>query len=83
MIGRHNLIVWNYRGAAGKDFFKFRKYYIDIYKPEIFAIMEIGCDLVKLQVPLQKLGFNKFILVENTGYAGGIIMACKKDTLKI
>ncbi|XP_058784135.1 uncharacterized protein LOC131658903 [Vicia villosa] len=77
------MIVWNYRGAAGKDFFRFRKYYIDIYKPKLYAIMETRCDPVKLQTPLQKMGFHKFILVENTGYAGGIIVACTEDNLKI
>lgn len=77
------MIVWNYRGAAGKDFFKFSKYYIDIYKPEIYVIMETRCNPGNLQASLQKLGFHKFLWVENAGYAGGIIVACKYIILKI
>lgn len=83
MIGRNNLIVWNCRRAARKYFFRFSKYYIDMYKLEVFAIMETRCDPVKLQVPLQKLGFHKLFLVENVGYAGGIMVACKEDNLKV
>lgn len=77
------LILWNCRGAAGKEFFRFSKYFCDMYKPEIFVIMETRCDPLKLHKPLKKLGFNQFFSVENEGYAGGIIVACKDDKLKV
>ncbi|XP_058776455.1 uncharacterized protein LOC131650765 [Vicia villosa] len=73
----------NCRGAAGKDFFRFSKYYIDIYKSEIYVLMVIRCDPMNFQNPFKKLGFQKCISVVKIGYVGGIIVACKEDKLKI
>ncbi|XP_058774787.1 uncharacterized protein LOC131649058 [Vicia villosa] len=83
MMKNSNIIVWNCRGAAGKEFFKFCKYYIDIYKPEIFVCMETRCDPKKLYQSCKKLGFNTCHSVDNIGFAGGIIVACKDDNLKV
>src|SRR3954465_3000341 len=76
------IIVWNCRGAAGKDFFKYSKYYCDMYRPEAFVFMETRCDPIKLHKPLKKLGFQEFFSVTNDGFAGGIIVASKIDNLK-
>lgn len=83
MIDNPNIIVWNCRGAVGNFFFRFIKNYVDIYKPEVFVLMETMSDPMKLNSPLKKLGFHNFIAVENSGYAGGIIVACTDDKLKV
>lgn len=56
---------------AGKDFFRFSKYYTDIYKPEIFILMETRSDPKKLHGVIKKLGFQYFLNVDNIGYSGG------------
>ncbi|XP_058726319.1 uncharacterized protein LOC131597652 [Vicia villosa] len=75
--------MWNCRGAAGKDFFRYSKYYSDMYKPDLFVFMETRCDPQKLHKPLNNLGFRIFFSVDNTGYAGGIIVACKDENMKV
>lgn len=45
--------------------------------------MEIRSDPKKLNTPLKKLGFQNFISVENFGYVGGIMVACKYDKVKV
>lgn len=35
-----NLIVWNCRCAVGKAFYRYSKFYIDMYKPIVFMVME-------------------------------------------
>ncbi|XP_058741035.1 uncharacterized protein LOC131613378 [Vicia villosa] len=77
------IILWNCRGAAGKDFFRYSKYYTDVYKPEIFVCMETRCDPKNLHNPLKKLAFCHFFSVDNVGYAGGIIVACKDEKFKV
>ncbi|XP_058762592.1 uncharacterized protein LOC131635973 [Vicia villosa] len=70
-------------GAADKDFFRFCKYYTDIYKPEVIVLMETRSEPIKLQTPLKKLGFQQFISVNNNGYEGGILVASKDDNMQL
>ncbi|XP_058725546.1 uncharacterized protein LOC131596825 [Vicia villosa] len=83
MTDNIKIILWNCRGAVGKDFYRYSKYYVDICKPEIFVLMETRCDPTKLYKPMKKLGFSQFFSVENEGYAGGIVVACRDETLKV
>lgn len=78
-----NIISWNYRGAAGKDFYKFSKYYNDIYKHAIFVFMETRSDHLKRQKCLIKMGYHNCIATSNVGYAGGILVACKDKELVV
>ncbi|XP_058746996.1 uncharacterized protein LOC131619982 [Vicia villosa] len=83
-VEMHGIIVtWNCRGAASKDFFRFSKYYTDIYKPEILVIMETRCNPKKLHGALKKLGFQYFLHVDNVGFSGGILVASKEENIKV
>lgn len=83
MIKTTYIICWNCRGAVGKDFVKFSKHYNDIYKLEVFVFMETRSEPLKLQKSLEKLRFQQFIAASNTGYLGGIIVACKEEDLEV
>lgn len=83
MVENNNIITWNCRGAAGKDFYRYVKQYIVVYKPNILVIMETRCEPNRVAKVLKKLGFDDIVSNSNDGYAGGIIVAWKSYRVQI
>ncbi|XP_058766533.1 uncharacterized protein LOC131640142 [Vicia villosa] len=79
MNTNNNIITWNCRGAAGKDFYRYVKHFNDVYKPIILVIMETRCDPHRAAKTLKKIGFDDYVINSNNGFAGGIIVAWKID----
>ncbi|CAK8571584.1 unnamed protein product [Lathyrus sativus] len=79
----NSIIVWNCRGAANKACYRYTEFYIDMYKPTIFVVMETRCEPNRLHNTLQKLGFDEVISSSNMGYAGGTLVAWHKDRMNI
>ncbi|KAI9117074.1 hypothetical protein K1719_012073 [Acacia pycnantha] len=67
-----NLIVWNCRGAASKTFPERIKDLIKGVKVNILILIETCDNRAKVDRIVRKLGFNNWIMVEYSGYAGGI-----------
>jgi hypothetical protein len=77
------IFVWNCRGAANKAFYRFCKQYVTLNKPVMLVILELRCDPNKLRRSCKLLGYEEFIATEVEGYAGGILVAWKKDDLTV
>jgi hypothetical protein len=77
------IFVWNCRGAANKAFYRFCKQYVSLNKPVMLVILELRCDPNKLRRSCKLLGFDEFIATDVEGYAGGILVAWKKDYLEV
>ncbi|WJX47132.1 hypothetical protein P8452_33857 [Trifolium repens] len=73
------IFVWNCRGAASKAFYRFCKQYVSLNKPAMLVLMELRCDPNKLRRSCQLLGYDEFVATDVEGYAGGILVAWKKD----
>lgn len=73
----NKLLVWNFRGEANKTFYRYRKYYMDLYKPDMFVMLETRSNPMKLTNPLKRLGFDDCISMENTGFARSIYVRWK------
>lgn len=69
MNTNNSIIVWNCMGAASIEFDIYSKFYIDMYKPSMFVVIETRCESNRLHNSLQKLGFDKVISSSNMGYA--------------
>ncbi|CAK8572330.1 unnamed protein product [Lathyrus sativus] len=54
------------------------KYYMDIYKPSAYIVLETRCDPNKIHKSIQMLGFDGYMVMENQGFVGGIGVAWKK-----
>lgn len=67
-----NLIIWNCRGAASKTFPGRIRDLIGKNHIHILAIVETRVSGVGANKVIRKLGFNNWIRLESTGYAGGI-----------
>ncbi|XP_058767392.1 uncharacterized protein LOC131641086 [Vicia villosa] len=83
MNRNNNIITWNCRGAAGKDFYRYVKHLRDIYHLVILVIMETRCDPCRVAKTLKKLGFHDYVANSNNGFAGGIIVAWREDSVHL
>lgn len=84
MMNTHiTLLVWNYRGATSKAFYRYSKLYMDLYKPDLYVVLETRSDPGKLAKPLKRLGFDDSFSIANDGYSGGICVAWKVDKIVV
>lgn len=82
----HNIdkiLVWNCRGAASNAFYRYSKYYIYIYKPSVYMVLETRCDPKKIQKTLVSLGFDEYLVMENQRFVGGLGVAWNKEHLTV
>jgi exonuclease III len=79
----HKVFLWNCRGAASTGFYRACKNYIDNNRPDIFVIMETRVDPKKLEKTLNLLGFDKMVYENCRGFAGGILVAWKEDSVTV
>ncbi|XP_058752916.1 uncharacterized protein LOC131626114 [Vicia villosa] len=77
------LLVWNCRGAASKAFYRYSKQYMDLYKHDLYVVIETRSDPSKLTKPMKRLGFDDCISMKNVGYSGGICVAWKADKMVV
>jgi ribonuclease HI len=77
------IFVWNCRGATNTSFYRYCKQYVDIHKPCLLVIMETRCDPSKLSRTFKLLGFDALAVTEVQGYAGGIAVAWKKESITV
>ncbi|MCH79376.1 endonuclease/exonuclease/phosphatase family protein [Trifolium medium] len=54
-----------------------------MHKPVMIVIVETRCDPTKLRRTFQLLGYEGFVASEVNGYAGGIIVAWKEDSINV
>jgi hypothetical protein len=78
-----SFFVWNCRGAASPAFYRNCKQYVDKYKPNLIVIMESRTSPSNLQRTFQLLGFDGYQFADTNGYAGGIIVAWKKEEISV
>jgi hypothetical protein len=85
MMNKNNnsIMVWNCRGAASTAFYRYCKQYVATWKPLILVIMETRCNPVKLKRTFNLLGYDGFLSTDNSGYAGGIVVAWKLDLFMV
>lgn len=84
MINKEDkILVWHCRGAASKAFNRYSKYYIDLYKPYVYVVLESRCGPNKIHKSLKLLGSNEYLVMENNDFAGDIRVAWKKEQLTI
>ncbi|XP_058733248.1 uncharacterized protein LOC131604851 [Vicia villosa] len=76
-------MVWNCRGAASKYFYRYCKYYLDMYSPLMVVISETRCDPNILKGSFEKLGYDGRLVVDNRGYSGGIMVAWKTTSMEV
>ncbi|XP_058726963.1 uncharacterized protein LOC131598369 [Vicia villosa] len=74
-------MVWNCRGATSSAFFRYCKQYIDNYKPGVLVIVETRCNPSIPIKALRRLGYDSMESIDNTGYAGGIVVAWKSSDI--
>lgn len=79
----NKILVFNYREAKSKAFYRYSKYYINIYKPFVYVVLEMRSNPNKIQKSLMLLRFDEYIMMENQGFAGGRGMAWKKKHLTV
>jgi hypothetical protein len=77
------IFVWNCRGAASSAFYRSCKQYMDNNKPEVIVIIETRVNPDKLSKTFNLLGFDGMSYSDCRGYAGGIVVAWKKDEVKV
>jgi hypothetical protein len=77
------IFVWNCRGAANTSFYRVCKHYVSINKPAMLVIMETRCDPLKLRRTFELLGFDDMVSTEVRGFAGGIVVAWKRDNITV
>jgi hypothetical protein len=73
----NNIMVWNCRGAASSAFYRYCNQYVVTWKPVMLVIMETRCNPDKLKKTFNLMGYDGFLATENSGFAGGIIVAWK------
>jgi hypothetical protein len=83
MIIQSKIFVWNCRGAANTSFLRYCKQYVEVHRPVMLVIVETRCDPKKLCRTFKLLGYDELLATENRGYAGGIIVAWKKDNINV
>jgi hypothetical protein len=83
MNANSKIMVWNCRGAANTSFYRYCKHYVNDNKPIMVVIVETRCDPNKLRRTFKLLGYDEFTATEVQGYAGGIVVAWKKDYIMV
>ncbi|MCH82272.1 hypothetical protein A2U01_0003073 [Trifolium medium] len=73
----------DFEGAANTTFYRYCRQYVSLNKPAMLVIMETRCDPNKLRKTFNLLGYDNFSATEVQGYAGGIIVAWKKDDISV
>jgi hypothetical protein len=83
MIAQNKFLVWNCRGAASTAFFRYCKHYVVNHCPGVLVILETRCEPVKLRKTFKLLGFDGFLASEVRGYAGGIVVGWKSESIHV
>ncbi|XP_028785413.1 uncharacterized protein LOC114741329 [Neltuma alba] len=78
-----NLLSWNCRGAASKSFPARLRDVLRGKQANLVILVETRVNGVKADRIMKKLGFNNWIRVEATGYAGGIWLLWNDDEVNI
>lgn len=78
-----SFLCWNCRGAAAKSFIGRVKDVLAGKNVSIFVLLETRVSGVKADRIIRKLGFNTWIRLEATGYAGGIWILWNKEETSI
>lgn len=66
------ILVWNVRGAAGRDFGLALNEFKRSHHPEFVVLMETRCSGVNAQKVIKRLGFQRSIIEHAVGMSGGI-----------
>lgn len=66
------IIVWNARGAAGKDFGNAVKELNRRFHLKVLVLLETHCSGATAQKAIKRMGFRHQIVVEAIGMSGGI-----------
>lgn len=69
------IFLWNCRGVASPDFFRFCKKYMDGSHPYICVVMELRVDALRLKRTFRLLGFDEFHFSNVRGFSEGIVVA--------
>jgi hypothetical protein len=83
MIAQNKFLVWNCRGAASTAFFRYCKHYVVNHCAGVLVILETRCEPVKLRKTFKLLGFDGFLASEVHGYAGGIVVGWKSESIHV
>lgn len=77
------IVVWNVRGAAGRDFALALKEIQRRYHAHIVVLVETRCSGSQAQKVIKKLGFSHQILQEARGLSGGIWILWNDDSINL
>lgn len=77
------ILVWNVRGAVGKEFSLTLKAMKKNIKPKIVVLLETRCSGSVAQKAIKKWGFRHQILEEARGMSGGIWILWDEESFKI
>jgi hypothetical protein len=83
MLLHNKILVWNCRGAASTAFYRYCKQYVSTHHPGMLVILETRCDPQKLRQTFLLLGFDGFLASEVRGYAGGIVVGWKTQSMQV
>lgn len=67
-----NSLIWNCRGAGGRNFANFVKDLINIYHLDFVAILEPRISGYSADKVIQKIGLVEGARVDDSGFSGGI-----------
>lgn len=77
------LLVWNARGAAGKEFKQTLIELRERHKAQIVVLVETRCSGVSAQKAIKSLGFRHKIIEEARGMSGGIWILWNDDGIRL
>lgn len=77
------IVVWNARGAAGKDFGSTVKEFKRKFRPSLVVLVETRCSGERAQQAIKRMGFTHQLIVEAQGMSGGIWLLWNEAHLKI
>ncbi|XP_028790434.1 uncharacterized protein LOC114746384 [Neltuma alba] len=76
------IIVWNARGAAGREFGNVVKELKRRYKPDMVVLIETRCSGENAQKAIKRMNFKFQEVVEANGMSGGIWVLWDSDDIK-
>jgi hypothetical protein len=74
-----NCLIWNCRGAGGKEFSAIIRDYSRIYNIDLVAILEPRISGDRADTVIKKFGFSDSVKVDAHGFSGGIWVAWKSS----
>lgn len=75
--------TWNCRGASAKSFPNLLRDIVSKYGIQVMALLETRISGDKADRVVKKLGFNNWLRVEATGFAGEIWLLWNEDDIRV